>query len=144
MKTTAFSLLGGAAALVLSAPALAEPMNFEASLAGEDGGHPDGSGMFTAEIDAETGDVCYTLAVDGIGDPVAAHIHAGAAGKTGKPVVSLEVTGEEDDLCVAEEPSVLEPIVAEPAKFYVNVHTAEHPAGAIRGQLAASAGGDEE
>ena len=41
-----------------------------------------------------------------------------------------------EDLCIAAEPDVLRPIVANPAGFYVNVHTGDFPKGAVRGQLA--------
>jgi hypothetical protein len=127
--------LGGAiAALALAVPgvALAASANLSASLSGEG----DGSGWFAAEIDAGSGDVCYTLSVDGLDNVVAAHVHAGVEGTDGAPVFAVEVTGEEDDLCIAVEPDTLKAIVAAPGDYYVNVHTAEQPNGAIRGQLA--------
>jgi hypothetical protein len=133
-------LVGSGLALALSLPAtaFADPVVLTASLdgAGEaKGGDPDGSGSFSAEIDIETGDVCYLLAVEKIADAMAAHIHKGAAGKSGKPVTAIDVTGPDDDLCIALEPSTLEKIVAMPGNYYVNVHTADFPAGAVRGQL---------
>ena len=66
----------------------------------------------------------------------AAHIHAGAAGTDGAPVLTLEVTGADGDMCMAAEPDTLKPIVATPEAYDVNVHTADFPKGAIRGQLA--------
>ena len=62
-----------------------------------------------------------------------AHVHSGTAGANGPPVVTLEMGS---DLCVAVEPDVLKPIVATPEAYYVNVHNAAYPKGAIRGQLA--------
>ncbi len=62
-------------------------------------------------IDGDATTLCYGLTVDKIGTAVAAHIHQGAAGSNG-------------------------PVVANPADYYVNVHTAQYPNGAIRGQLA--------
>lgn len=134
MKKIALVVSGAALALSTATPALADPVMLYADLSGDG----DGYGSFSGEIDAETGDVCYILAVSDLEGVTAAHIHAGAEGKNGKPVVTLQVTGEDEDLCVAAEPDTLKPIVAEPANFHVNVHTADMPKGAIRGQLAAS------
>ena len=141
MKHSILMVAGGALALSLPGAAMADAVMLSATLDGASetkGGSPNGSGTFQAEVDAESGDLCYVLAVDGIGDAMAAHIHTGAAGHDGKPVVTIEVTGEEEDLCVAVEPDALKPIIAEPSAYYVNVHTKDFPAGAIRGQLAKS------
>lgn len=129
-------MLGGAVAAMLAAPALAAPVMLVAALDGAsepDGGDADGTGTFQAEVDPEAGDICYTLAADKIEPATMAHIHTGAAGASGPPVVTLEL-GE--DLCVAAEPDVLKPIVAAPQDYYVNIHNAAYPKGAIRGQLA--------
>lgn len=106
-----------------------------ASLAGAAetaGGDPDGSGAFSVEIDPDTGDFCYSLSAKGIDAPTMAHVHAGAAGADGPPVLTIAVA---DDECIAAEPSVLKPIVDNPAGYYVNIHTAAFPKGAVRGQL---------
>ena len=126
------------AALTLAgmpAAALAAPVMLSASLSGAAetaGGDADGKGSFTVEIDAESGDFCYSLSASDIGQPMAAHVHSGVAGTDGPPVVNLEMTSDE---CIAVEPSVLKPIVENPAGYYVNVHTAAYPKGAVRGQL---------
>ena len=39
--------------------------------------------------------------------------------------------------CVTADGALINRIIADPASFYVNVHTAEFPAGAVRGQVAA-------
>jgi hypothetical protein len=96
-------------------------------------GDPDGGGRFTVEIDPDLGDFCYTLTTDKVGKASGAHIHAGAAGSNGAVVVTLQVAS---DMCIAVEPSKLKPMVENPEDFYVNVHTAAHPDGAVRGQLA--------
>ena len=131
-----FALAGLAS---VPAAALAGTVTLVATLNGANetgGGDTDGTGSFSGEIDDETGDVCYVLSADNIGKPVAAHIHAGAAGTDGAPVVTLEVTGPDGDMCLAAEPDALKPIVAAPEGYYVNVHTADFPKGAVRGQLA--------
>lgn len=134
-------LAGGAiaAALALPVSAIAAEVKLVATLSGANetaGGDADGTGAFTAKVDAEAGDLCYTLSGKAIGEPTAAHIHAGAAGSDGGPVVKLEVTGEDLDECVAVEPDKLKEIIATPGDFYVNIHTADFPKGAVRGQLA--------
>ena len=138
-------LAGSGMVLTLSFPgaALADVVELTATLDGSGetkGGDPDGSGTFWAEVDAETGDVCYLLDVADIGDVAAAHIHKGAAGKDGKPVTAIDVTGPDDDLCIAMEPEALGEIIAAPGQYYINVHTADYPAGAVRGQLVGEGG----
>lgn len=127
-------VLGGA--MLLPAMALAAPVTLAATLDGANepaGGDPDGTGSFTVEIDADAGDFCYTLKGAKIAAPTAAHVHSGAAGVEGPPVITMHVA---DDECMAVEPEVLKPIVASPADYYVNIHTADFPKGAVRGQLA--------
>jgi CHRD domain len=131
-----FSLLLGAA-LAMPAPAWAAPVKLAATLAGAaepGGGDTDGSGAFSAEVDAQAGDFCYTLSADNIAKATMAHVHSGAAGANGPPVAKLDLGS---DLCIAVEPDVLKAIVAAPGNYYVNVHNAEFPGGAVRGQLAA-------
>jgi hypothetical protein len=130
------------ATLVLAATALAAPMTFTADLADGGAGDADGSGSATITIDVDTGEVCWDLSVEGIGDVVASHIHVGAEGVNGGVVVPLDVdgfSGTSED-CVDAGDADLQAIVDDPAGFYVNIHTAEFSAGAIRGQLTASGG----
>lgn len=125
-------------ALAIASPALAGPVKLNAVLSGANetgGGDADGTGHFTAEADADSGDFCYTLAADKIAAPTAAHVHSGAAGQDGAPVVTLEVTGHDDEFCLAVPLETLKAIAAKPDDYYVNVHTADFPKGAVRGQL---------
>lgn len=129
-------LLGAA---ITSTPAFAQDMvHLGATLSGANqtgGGDADGTGTFSAEMDAESGDLCFTLVVDKIAPPTAAHIHLGAAGADGDPVATIAVTGSGSDECIAMQREVAKAILANPAGYYVNVHTADYPKGAIRGQL---------
>ncbi|MEJ5978345.1 CHRD domain-containing protein [Novosphingobium sp. PS1R-30] len=126
-------LIVAAAATPLAA-AQAATVKLTAALTGA-GADTDGTGAFAADVDAEAGDFCYTLTVAKIAKPTMAHVHTGAAGTNGPPVITVAVTGASDE-CVAVEPDVLKAIVANPAGYYVNVHTADFPGGAVRGQLA--------
>lgn len=127
-------------ALIVAGPAVAGDMVvLTATLAGVNetgGGDPDGSGKFRAEIDADSGDLCFTLTAEGIGEPTAAHIHVGAAGVDGDPVATIGVTGPDGDECIALPRETAKAIVATPGGYYVNVHDATFPKGAVRGQLA--------
>ena len=127
----------------LTASADAHLANFTADLSGEnhldDSGDPDGTGSAAVVIDLDTSEVCFTITSDGIEDPVAAHIHQGGADVNGDVVVDFDWPNSLGDGCVAGDAAVVAAIVADPSGYYVNVHTAEFAAGAIRGQLVAAA-----
>ncbi|MGE3692956.1 MAG: CHRD domain-containing protein [Novosphingobium sp.] len=133
MRFLALALTAGA--LGAAPPALAASVTLVSTLNGANepgGGDTDGEGAFTVDIDADAGDFCYTLTASKIAKATMAHVHSGAAGANGPPVVTIDVASDE---CVAVDPEKLKAIVAAPADYYVNVHNAEFPAGAIRGQL---------
>lgn len=133
-------------ALVMPATALANGGNpyantaaLSAALTGDaevQPGDPDGFGFARVTLDLTTFQLCYQLSAANVGTPVAAHIHRGAAGTNGPVVVPFEApsTGMSRG-CVAVTPNLAVAIAADPAGYYVNVHTAEYPAGAVRGQL---------
>lgn len=139
-KLPALILTLSAAALALApVAAAAETVVLTANLAGANevgGGAPDGNGAFRAEVNTESGDFCYTLYGERISAPTMAHVHTGAAGTNGGPIITMDVTGKGSDMCIAVEPDKLKTIIANPAGFYVNIHTADFPGGAVRGQLA--------
>lgn len=123
---------------VLPNAALAAPSKLTAVLSGANetaGGDAKASGGFKVELDPETNDFCYSLWTDKPIKATMAHLHSGAAGADGPPVATLEVTGKTSDACLAIDKDKLTPIVENPAGFYINVHTAEFPKGAVRGQL---------
>jgi uncharacterized repeat protein (TIGR01451 family) len=107
----------------------------------------EGSGLATFVLNTGTNELLYSIDVaDLSGATVAAHIHAGAEGVNGPVVVPLfggspppfdsthPLVGS-----VAVNPADAAAILANPADFYVNVHTSNFPAGEIRGQLAENA-----
>jgi len=103
-------------------------------------GDPDGTGAAAVSFHAlESGyRVCWDLSYSGIGDPIAAHIHKGAAGVPGDVVIAFFMTPDTASLSGCTDATVdqVNPILADPASYYVNIHTDAHQAGAIRGQLA--------
>lgn len=101
-------------------------------------GDPDASGSATITVDPAKGQVCYELTVSGLTDVTAAHIHEGAEGKAGPPVVVLEApTDGSAKGCRDAGKEVLAGLMEHPTDYYVNVHDKAHPDGAIRGQLMA-------
>ena len=140
MKTTVSILLGTCAIAGLGAPVLAQE-SYTADLTGAaeipGPGDPDGAGIATLDWDSEDEQFCYALAIDDIDPATAAHVHRGAAGEAGPPVITLETPGADggSDGCVEVTPSLRREIRENPGGFYVNVHSEPHPAGAVRGQL---------
>ena len=112
---------------------------FRAQLSGANepgGGDPDGAGLARIEISDATNTVCTDLEVRQIAPATAAHIHRGAAGVNGPPVITLDTPDDDDsDDCDEVSDALLDEIRANPSGFYVNVHNADFPGGAIRGQL---------
>lgn len=113
-------------------------------------GDPDGSGDAAVLFRGDTVD--FALSWQKIGAPTRGHIHIGAAGVNGGidvvffeqlapgstdhyvhqvPTSAVGVTGSVKGV----DPAVLAAIAADPAGFYVNLHTDDYPAGAVRGQL---------
>jgi len=133
------AILAATASLVLVAGALGAELSFSADLANAGAGDEDGSGSADITIDPDTGQVCYDLTVESINPVTASHIHIGAEGEDGEVVVPLDVDGFEGTSsgCVDASDADLDAIIANPAGYYVNIHTEDFPAGAIRGQLVA-------
>jgi len=125
---------------VMAAPAaLADANNSSSLLAASQTGDPDGTGTIDLTFNSDTGEVCFTLSVANIEAPIAAHIHSGVAGSTGPVVVDFGAPVFLDgNACVTTAtPAQIQEIVADPASFYVNVHTDEFLAGAVRAQVGA-------
>jgi hypothetical protein len=102
-------------------------------------GDPDASGQARITLNQGRGEVCWDLTWTGIdGTVVAAHIHVGDAGVAGPVVVPLSLSGPDSASGCSTDVSVelIKAIRQQPSNYYVNVHSTNFPAGAIRGQLA--------
>ena len=101
-------------------------------------GDPDGVGLAIITLDRRNDAVCFKISVNKIRLPAAAaHIHAGKAGVAGPVVVPLtppDASGYSEG-CVPTEEKLIRAIARSPQDYYVNVHNAPFPGGAVRGQL---------
>jgi hypothetical protein len=129
--------------LTIAAPAWAHDVALRADLsAGQEVPQPGpagGSGSVDVVVNGDTGQVCYrNLTYQGIGDVTMGHIHRGPAGVAGPVVVNLALMPGVMEGCVQGDAAVVQEMEGDPGAFYVNLHTADFPAGAVRGQLRAS------
>jgi CHRD domain len=98
-------------------------------------GDPDGSGVAIVRWNTDDGTICYKILVRQIEPATAAHIHVGAEDVAGPVVQGLTApTDGHSSGCVVNAP-LADALAADPGNYYVNVHNAEYPAGAVRGQL---------
>ena len=115
----------------------------------------DGKGRAKVRLDLEAGEVCFDVQFNDTGTPNRGHIHAGPANVNGPILVTFfelrippAVPGapasdpRNDALemgrlegCVAADPALLADMAAHPADYYVNLHNARFPGGAVRCQL---------
>ena len=121
-----------------AAPGKATGVKLMASLTGAaeapTPGDPDGTGTFTGRLNVGQGQLCYTLTSAKLGTLTMAHIHAGKAGVAGPPVVTLKANAP-SETCMVVDKATAQKLVSDPDDYYVNIHTSDHPGGAIRGQL---------
>ncbi len=141
-------LLAALAALALAGPASAAKLGgadqggrqLATTLTGEQEvpgpGDPDGIGFAAVTLNPGQGLVCYELSVSGIAPATAAHIHEAPFGEAGDVVVTLGApTDGSSSGCVEVDRALVKDILQNPSEYYVNVHNAEYPLGALRGQL---------
>jgi hypothetical protein len=141
--TLALTVASLAVALMAGAVAANHFATFSTSLSGAEEapspGDPNGKGVATLDV-YDAGLVCYTLKVQAIETPTAAHIHEARAGVAGPVVVDLRIDlaerqGNRLTYCANATEEIVADIRANPADYYVNVHNPTYPGGAIRGQL---------
>lgn len=98
-------------------------------------GDPDGSGAATLTLNQGQSEICFAIEVRDIAAPTAAHIHAGEAGVAGGVVVHFDIASNGLSGCVSVDAELIKVLRQTPAAYYVNVHNADFPPGAVRGQL---------
>jgi hypothetical protein len=104
-------------------------------------GDPDGKGkakITVMMVGMEEHQVCWDIKVKDITLPAAAaHIHIGPEGAAGPIVVGLTPPGANGSSsgCKAIAHELAMNLHMHPEQYYVNVHTSDFPAGALRGQL---------
>ena len=145
LATGCLGVAGGAAITATGAPASKDKVLFgvlngknEIGPTGKKrAGDLDGKGSATA-IYAD-GKLCYGLTNKKIANPTAAHIHRGTRGKNGPDVVTLNEPSAGNpgasSACTTVSESLAKAILKNPHKYYWNIHTADKPDGAIRGQV---------
>ena len=109
-------------------------------------GDPNGSGVAVLRVNLDKSQVCYTIVVRNIGEPVepapgigSAHIHTALTGGVFVNLLTdFRSTGTDTYIatgCVSASTAQIQAILNNPDQYYVNVHTAEFRAGAIQGSL---------
>ncbi len=125
----------------MAAPATAQ--NYAvlgANLFGENvpggGAGRDATANFDGEIDLTQDQLCYFFEMDGLRGADGVHIHHAKEGESGPVVVTLSMPDSAaDEVCVKLDNSLLREMADHPADFYVDVHSADKPDGALRGQF---------
>jgi hypothetical protein len=141
MRRTLIALVISALALVAvvaANAAAAKTVTFEVALKGNNeapAAPASNKGKVELKLNAATGKVCWEFKLGKIdGKPSQAHIHKGKAGVSGNVVVPLGANYKRQG-CTTAAKSLVKSIAGHPGAYYVNVHNAKHPLGAMRGQL---------
>ena len=160
----ALALMAGLLTVLSVSPVAAATADLTATLSGDQEvpaveTAATGSASVAIDTEAASGEqLCYDVTSTGLegGAVIGAHIHEGAAGANGPVVVTLVAVTEGDgtgaacaadadfDLAAAENDDIaafLADLAANPANYYINVHTEANDGGEIRGQLAAAGDG---
>jgi predicted Ser/Thr protein kinase len=88
----------------------------------------------TADVTIDGTKVCWRFQLTGVDDPTFAHIHQGVSSVSGPIFVPLGETYAPSG-CTTAPADAAAAILANPAGYYVNVHSRKYPQGVVRGQL---------
>ena len=82
--------------------------------------------------------VASVSGADAVGEATGFHIHSGSSDASGPVVIDLGEAlagGEVTETTVEADATTVEQVLADPSGFYLNLHTPDFPAGAVRAQL---------
>jgi hypothetical protein len=105
-----------------------------AELSGGATGDPDGSGIAKLWLNQGQGTIEYEISVENISTPTASHIHYVSTGSIAVPLAA-PVNGYISGVVENVDPEIIKDIRQNPEDYYVNVHNADYPAGAVSGIL---------
>ncbi|MFF2523413.1 CHRD domain-containing protein [Streptomyces liangshanensis] len=102
-------------------------------------GDKDGHAIALMRVQGD--EVSFAFTWKGIGTPTAGHIHQGGAGTNGDvkiPFFTEKLPGGRESVygtVKVTDAALLKSLTSDPGQFYFNLHTAEFPGGAVRGQV---------
>jgi hypothetical protein len=138
MMIRSMAALVGAAVLALASPALAQNVNFKATLGGGEEVPPvqtSGKGELTATFDQGSKRLTWKGNYSGLSGPAtAAHFHAAEKGKNGGVAVPISPSASPMEGSATLTDQQAADLLA--GRWYVNIHTEANKAGEIRGQMA--------
>src|SRR6185437_2322190 len=97
-------------------------------------------GMASADLtyDPDTKVLTWSVTYSGLSSDVTmAHFHTGAAGKNGKPALWLTKQGSAVSSPITGQATLTDAQAKQllAGDWYINLHTKDHPAGEVRGQV---------
>ncbi len=141
LSRRAILALAGLACVSLVGSATAATVSFKVPLSGAEQVPPvttAGKGSADLTWDPSTRVVTWDITDSGLTGPVTmAHFHNGSEGKNGPVVIWLTKKDTEATGAIKGEATLTpeQAKVFEAGDWYINVHTKDHPAGEIRGQV---------
>ena len=110
--------------------------NYDVKLGPFEGGDPIGSGVAIISINAATNQLCWKISsLTNVPSPTQVRLFQNFSGASGHNGYKLG-HGYQPSGCIPVERVILGLFEAKPQRFFVNVHSARYPGGAVRGPLA--------